>query len=228
MKVAQYKHSLKNMCSFLKRNYLCKSNYLYHSLGTRDKVDMRIEGRGLVTVYKEIIEKHDYDILLFDDAFFQFDYLINAEKELRIRYIYFPCPYDFPTYHEYLVAQGLDYRIVGETSREEYEQELSEAGFKSGQGYLRYEFSIEEYKSGEHPASHIHVGPNTEIRLPSSKIITPMAFVMFALKQVYFNKWVAWIKKKDFKDTYIACKKSCPEVSPAFFSREDQHELYFV
>lgn len=228
MNIAQYNNSLRKAASFLRRNAISKNSYLNHSMGASEKTNLRIEDRGFVSVYKEIIEKCDYDILLFDDGIFIFDYIIIPGNTNKIRYIYFHSPYDFPTYVDYLTSQGLDHKIFGESFREEYEQELSEASLKKGQVYLRYEFSVNEYKPGIHPASHIHIGPNTEIRLSVSKIITPMAFIMFTLKQVYFDRWVNWIKKKDFRDSYLACKRSCLGVPEAFFSRNDQYELYFV
>ena len=228
MKISQYNNSLSKTVSFLRRNGISKNSSLYHSRGICKKADLRTEGRESISVYREIIEKRDYDILLFNDGFFSFDYFTGFGGINKIRYLYFDSPYDFPTYKEYLKVLGGDYKIYGENFRTEYEQELSEASLKEEQVYLRYDFSADEYSPGMHPISHIHVGFNTEIRLSVSMIITPMVFVMFTLKQVYFDKWKTWIKKKDVSDTYRACKRVCRGVPSDYFSETDKLELYFV
>ncbi len=228
MTFAQYSTSLRHIIDFLNKNSLSKISGLYHTKGESVKVDEKDNEENYFSVYKAIIDNHDYDVLLFDDSIIQFEYSKLEEKRFRIRYVYYEAPWKFQSYNEFLKKYGFSYEETGETFKIDYEQELSEADFNNFCVYMRYDYSEREYTLGVHPASHIHIGRNNTIKIPTSKIITPYLFVMFILKQVYYKPWIEYMGNTNFSRSFRSCKESCLGLKSSFFGNEDKLELYLT
>jgi hypothetical protein len=57
---------------------------------------------------------------------------------------------------------------------------------------IRYDFDSNEamYTEGIHPHSHVHFGLNNEIRVGTTRVWTPLTFVLFIIRQCFRNEWL--------------------------------------
>ncbi|MFQ5978924.1 MAG: DUF2290 domain-containing protein [Candidatus Heimdallarchaeota archaeon] len=54
---------------------------------------------------------------------------------------------------------------------------------------VRYDYDPQNYGQA-HPASHLHVGFKNNIRVGSDRILTPISFVLFIIRQYYPEEWL--------------------------------------
>lgn len=142
------------------------------------------KGDNIIETYKCAIKNLDYDILLKDDSIIQFQ-----QKNDDLRYAYIQNPYKFISKEEYAflthTAEELeilsDFTIEELINENEYEQFLNEQSLNSISNYFRYDCSPVGYKPLIHSYSHFHIGMNENVRIPTSKIITPLKFTKFSL-----------------------------------------------
>lgn len=177
--------------------------------------------------YRIAIKNFDYHLLLFDESFLQFEYKKDTEG-LLLRYSFFEFPFDFPSYRDYLELGGLSFNKVGYELKDQYEQELFESDKKNEFALIRYDYSEKYYSHGTHSASHFHIGKVNSIRISSCKLITPLLFIVFILKQVYENEWKKLIKISDFLTEYQGLKGKCNNINNCFFNELDKEELYLI
>jgi len=225
MNRAEYHRSLIRTISLVKGNSLCRKtfpNYVpvetdYEHYSTKEEY---------LSVYKKTIQNQTFSILLKDESALRYTYVPSPDGVLLIRYDYFQFPFDFPSYEEYLIANGLKYKDVRDEFKDAYEQELIEAPLKLYLTPIRYEYDETEYTLGIHPVSHIHIGYKNSIRIPACMILTPLAFTLFILQQCYFDKWPSLLNKQNVKDNINISKRGRYLVSSSFFDGLDKQELY--
>jgi hypothetical protein len=106
-----------------------------------------------------------------------------------------------------------------------YELLMSSAKKRESPLVIRYDYSIGEYKDFFHSASHIHILNGQEIILPSDKILTPLEFTKFILKNIYVNAWIRNIEKQNnsFCDN---SKRKCASLDRSLFSTNDKKHLH--
>lgn len=144
--------------------------------------------------YKIGLENYDFDFLLKDESYFQFQY-VNKDDVLEIRYAYFQNPFEYMTYEEYLESEidleDYDESIesIGNLFEVEYNQFLNEQELTSNYSTIRYDSDFKNYKPILHSVSHIHIGHLSNIRIPLDKILSPLRFVLFTLKHIYYHNW---------------------------------------
>lgn len=173
--------------------------------------------------YNKIRERQDYHFLLNDDSIF---ILIFDEDPLFIKYIYYPFPYDYVTFNEfveriYTYEMGPDPLIV-------YQNMLDDAPIIEPSRLIRYDYSETEYSLGKHSISHFHIGCEKQVVIPCSKILTPICFILFIIKQAYHSDWLLMINSIKFLKTFQNLKQNCDAIQDCFFKSEDQKELYLI
>ena len=206
--------NLLNKYKFLKDSYFYKKPLSNRYIKYKKKDDF-------ILFYKNSIENFDYHFLLFDNSFLQLEFI---EKDSFVRYLYCPFPYDFLTYEEFLEELDND-KIFYEEPEFIYDQLLEKAGLKEPCFLIRYDYE-EIYNPGIHSVSHFHIGCANQIMLTTSTMITPLCFIMFILKQIYFDKWPIMLKDKDFTDLYKRNKRNCDNINDCYFNELDKLELY--
>lgn len=226
MNRSQYAISLNKVNSILKRNSLLKGG----PVSFRGSVIKTTEAEeyDYVTAYKKIIDVFDYDFLLFDESILQFAYATDSQGKQLIRYAYYQCPFEYISYEEYLSNIGFFYEEVSDIFQAEYEQELSEASMKENFMHIRYDCSEDDYELAVHPASHLHIGHLSSIRIPIQMIITPYIFTLFVLKQCYYRDWKCLIADSKFRKELLRSKISCSPLDTKLFCELDRTELYLT
>ena len=210
----------------LNKFYLLK-NSSYINSPISDEFVKVSRKEDFITTYTKALTNNDYHLLLFDDSFLQFELFKQAKKTI-VRYSYYQSPFDYPTYEEYLKLKDLEFNTVGYEYKDKYDQELIEAPKKESFRSVRYDYSEKEYTQGVHSVSHFHIGFRDSIRITSSIFITPLLFVVFIIKNVYFKEWPLLIKDDDFRERYNKVKNKCEKIEDCYFNDIDKKELYLM
>lgn len=103
-----------------------------------------------------------------------------------------------------------------------YEQYLMER-VKEHVTPIRYDFYPKDYNSGLHPAAHMHIGHNNEIRIGCACLLTPLLFIFFIIRQCYPEKWIELRENSFFG---VAAKSCVQKIDSCFFSDNDTFECY--
>lgn len=203
----------------LLKNYIKRSEFSNYSRSILRTVDHK-------ELYLGVLNNDDYTFQLFDNSLIQLAYQ-KSNGNLVLGYYYIPFPLQAISYEDYLLSAGFNYEETGDVLIEEYEQHLTECPPRKNIQTIRYDYSTKEYFEKIHPVSHIHIG-FSEIKISSKKIITPITFLLFLLKQIYYNEWKSIINDRYFNQCFNASKSKCKDVPKNFFSNNDEKELYLI
>jgi hypothetical protein len=218
---AAYQNSIESIKRVLVKLKLLQNSTFYKKAISRT---YRInETDDFLAIYKSILENNDFSFLLHDQSIIQIE-----KKDGYFRYSYYNVPFIFPTYDEYLESQGYKFSDVGYDIREEYNQKLRESELKRYPVYIRYDYSEEVYKEMCHSISHLHIGPDNSIRISSSKMLTPLAFLMIVLKNAYYDVWLEIVDTPELFVFFENIKDGCLNVPMEYFSNADKKELYLI
>lgn len=224
--------SIKKAYSVLEELKLFKNKFAKNSLYSNEFLQ-KSKNSNYIDAYNAAINNLDFDILLTDDSFFQFEErvekLSNGKNTTVVRFAYFENPYNTISYAEYLQKHGFNIDEIGDELRLDYEQDMSEKSLKEEFFTLRYDCSEGTYKKGIHPYSHFHIGFRESFSIPINKHISPLVFVNFVLKSRYYSHWSNQMTSNDaFSEAYFACKKDLFKVHSNFFSGDDNNELHIT
>ena len=164
-----------------------------------------------------------FDFLLNDSSLFQFSR--GDEDQAYLRYAYLQCPFGGGSYEEFLAERGLRYEAVGDGMVADFEAVTSAAAPRRSPIYLRYDYDPSLYRRGVHPASHIHVGYGTEIRVNSTRILTPRSFLLFVIRQAYPAVWSRLLLARGAKALEGPARMGLHLVPTEFDELEDRAEL---
>jgi hypothetical protein len=148
--------------------------------------------------YSTGLNNFDYDFLLKDESYFQFEY-DNSSKFLEIRYAFFQNPVDYKTYEEFIIEVIIPSNLVdsideaGSLFEEDYKQFLNEQDVKNKYLTIRYDVDYINYHPIVHSLSHLHIGHQNNLRIPVEKFLTPLRFVIFIIKNVYYREWKSFV-----------------------------------
>ena len=139
-------------------------------------------------------------------------------------FYYFQSP--FTNLNEYLDA----YSLCTEDVLTDSDFMLDELKMKLYPFYARYDYSESQYSEGRHPAAHIHLGIDTEIRVACEKKLKPSSFVLFILRQFYPEIWASFCSSTNVhRDVLLkSVRTSLDEVPMSFRQEKDFFEMYFV
>jgi hypothetical protein len=190
------------MTSFTKIEHVLKTFNLLKMKGvkslTKDGVSKEFKAASIKDEYFDCynigLSFNDFDFLLIDQSYFQFEYN-NKGSNLEIRYAFFQTPINYISYEDFLdiiiEAQNLSEskEDIGEMFEAEYQQFLNEKEVENKYITIRYDVDYKNYKPLVHSISHLHIGHQNNIRIPIEKFISPLTFVLFILKNVYYSEW---------------------------------------
>jgi|SRR5690554_3813639 len=231
MNASQFNISLKDAISFIQEIGLFKSVGVKTVGQYSEEIKKISKTKNHREIYECAIKNLDYEILLTDDSIFQFSY--NA-GELRYAFIQNPAKFvskeDYLTYiltpDEINEIESVD-DLLELVNENEYEQFLNEQELNSTSNILRYDASSLGYKPLIHPFSHIHIGLNSDFRIPVSILLTPLTFAKFCIKNTYYEIWKnAFTIIEDFPNRILQSKNLCNLLDNKQWSEIEKAELY--
>lgn len=217
---SQFYTDIEKIKSLLKKNSLLNSSDF-----CRRKIrnTYRISNYDLLNHYKEIVENNDYSFILCDNSLLLFE---KSDEENTLRYSFIEFPILFDSYEEFLSEKGLNFEEVGYSYVQEYNQLVSEADLKKYPQYFRYDYSEREYHELCHSVSHLHVGLSGSTRISISKKLSPLAFILIIIKNVYYSKWKDVVESGDLDSALDNMKSNCPDLDRSLFTVKDKKEFF--
>lgn len=179
------------------------------------------------------LDNHDYDFLLKDESYFQFEY-DNTGKHLEIRYAFFQNPVNYKTYEEFIIDEIIPSGLIktideaGSMFEMEYRQFLNEQEIKNKYLTVRYDFDYPNYHPIIHSVSHLHIGHQNHLRIPVNKFITPLRFVVFIIKNVYYREWksIAEVNPHYINQLLRKCSNGEVILSNNFWTSSEKLDIY--
>jgi hypothetical protein len=138
-------------------------------------------------IWEKCLDEGVFDFVLSDGSLLQFRAVFNP---LLANYTFYDCPLTPLVSLDEFRDQEVSAR--GEAASE-YEilrdYELLSPSPKDAVLPLRYDYAPRMYTEGRHPASHVHFGHSTQVRVGTTIILRPVSFVLFVLRQMFPDKW---------------------------------------
>jgi hypothetical protein len=162
-----------------------------------------------------------------------FDFILNDWSLVILRhspglsYSFLDCPIRTCTYNDFC-EQILEVPTDqwGEEYRDLYEEYIMQRPLKESVTPARYDFAPKDYKSGIHPASHFHLGHDSNIRLATKHIIKPLAFGLFVCRQFFPNHWEKFLRHSNKQDWGKHASQTLEQIDDSLFSDDDKFELW--
>ena len=146
------------------------------------------------SIYRSAISLSHYNVILHDDALFQFSWISKSNWRLA----FLPNPW-LTGFEQGLTtkrdAQAL--LTTGELTQEEFDELLASLDVSNAVPPIRYEYALDHRKEVLHPASHLHIGRHTENRWGVNRKLSPKAFTMMIATQYYSESWKPLSKYSD-------------------------------
>jgi hypothetical protein len=233
MNPGQFRTSIDDSVILLKKLGMFKSRGVKNIGEHSDEFVKTSRKNKHIDIYNTAIRNLDYELLLFDDSIFQI-----TMKNDQLRYAFIQNPNVFISREEYLssiyspeelinMSPGEFQALKNEVTDEEYEQYNSEKEINLKSHIIRYDMGGEGYLPLVHSYSHIHIGLNENLRISCSRILSPLKFVIFVIKNTYFNEWKSiCLKTEEIGDEILRVKQNCETLSDEYWTLRDQYELY--
>lgn len=227
MTKAQMLSSIEISCRYLKKLQLfCKSTYKIKELSPSkysNEYYQTFHDNNYNKTFLVASQNQDYDILLEDGSFFQF----TARNETDIHYSFFPRIEETLSYEQYFEKNATNDNI--DNLENEYEMYLSTDREQCFPCPIRYDFAVSEYTEVLHPCAHIHVGINTDIRIPCDKILKPEAFVDWVIKNMYKYEWETLYQSDDsIKQYVLKLKEQGESLNSDKFTQNERKVLHII
>lgn len=185
-------------------NYTIPGNSFEKSKFSKEFISISQKGK-----YKEIydcaMQNKDYDFRLKDNSIMQFTIeKENKNKIIKLRYAFYKCPYLIFEKNE---SEGTDIFLENYVS-------------------IRYDYDISEYKEIIHPISHLHIGNDNNLRIPIDKILEPLEFGVFIVRNIYKKEWELLLSDNKIRNKYIRLKEKFESLEDDLFTNEERKFLY--
>lgn len=232
MTVGKFQASLEDARKLLEKIDLFRQKGVkqINTIGVSSEFQAAVQKSDYFEVYKVAIRNFDYDFLLADESFFQFECKTSSSLP-NIRYAFFQNPQEYKSYQEFLLEQELIQEQNSEDNeifRDYYEQFLIEQQLNLSSTTIRFDVDLKNYRPLIHSIAHIHIGHRSNIRIPCDKILTPYMFVLFVLKHVYYSHWKDLIEDENFIGAMRQEKGGCPSLDGNNWSAEENSELFIT
>lgn len=184
-------------------------------------------------MYDTAINHYDYNLILVDGSIFQFEEFENSD----LRYAYIQAPYNYVPFEDFLLTfmnaedipkDSSDMMELKCTFENDYEQMLSEQGINCKVVYFRYDVDSVRYMPNIHSYAHLHIGISNDIRIPCASLLTPAAFVVFVIKQVYKVNWERCMAEKDSRSKILKLAKDKCLLGEDKWDEMERQELALV
>ncbi len=195
---------LKQIDLFGEMNYSIPENSFDKNKFSKEFLSVSQKG-----TYKEIydcaMENKDYDFRLKDNSIMQFTIEKDTRRNImKLRYAYYKCPY----------------LIFGNNEAE------STDVFMENYVSIRYDYDLNEYKETIHPISHFHIGNDNNLRIPINKVVEPLEFGIFIIRNIYVKEWNKLVNDMSLKDICLKSKEKLEEIGEEFFTNTERKFLY--
>lgn len=178
----------------------------------------------------EILCRQEYDILLKDDSFFQFERNMRGDQVVY-KYVFMQNPLIKISFDDYCKKYQIDLEYEDiDCIKDIYNEDESEEVCKmlNFPLYIRYDVDDRGYIPNLHSYSHLHIGVSEDIRIPVSKILTPPAFVNLVIKMVYPSNWKHIISASLNDSKIYDFKRLCEKLPDKFWNSCELRDVFLT
>lgn len=164
-----------------------------------------------------------FHVYLPDHSFFTF-----SEGD-KASYSFIDSPIDALDITDFLKKEGVEptQRTISQ-HQEEYDLYVSTAKKKKHVTPIRYDRDFSSYRSGIHPAAHIHIGAENNIRIAVRKELNALSFFLFVLRQKYPIHWEFLLESTHRKKLSKVIRDSLIDIDKEFINENDHCEHYLA
>ena len=194
-------------------------------------------GKSYRDIWQFSFDENLYDFLLDDDSILQFRY--DKVSRLIVSYSYLNSPFrkllSFEEFYNDRLREIDRLRETDEIKEEPDEYSiLREYEFyietntlvKEHVSPIRYDYDHKLYVKGRHPASHIHFGHGNNIRVATQRILRPMSFILFILRQCYPDSWTNFLFKDEAETLCRNVREHPDQVHDDYWNELDEREMF--
>ena len=162
-----------------------------------------------------------YDYRLLDSSLIQY-----RRTSGGLAYSFLPVPVVPVRFEDFAYnSMGPEWEVVEEELRHEYEIYLGSDLEERMVTPIRYDYEPGLYRRAVHPAGHVHFGRDNDIRVCTTKIMNPVSFALFVVRQYYPNNWESRLCLLSNKTLMRQVRDALDDVPKAFFSEMDFWEV---
>jgi hypothetical protein len=161
-------------------------------------------------IWKKCFKDRLYNVCLSDQS------LLIFRNDPEVSFSFLHCPYEMPTFDS-MESHELGYA---------YEQFIETLIEHKPHLPVRYDYSPSSYRSARHPASHIHFGEGTAVRVSSKKIMTPLAFSYFIVRQFFPEYWEIYLSNKNLAHVARVVRDNLESIDNKYFNDLDSCEVF--
>ena len=90
---------------------------------------------------------------------------------------------------------------------------------------LRYGYEPELYRENRHPASHMHFGHDSEIRVGTKKFLRPLSFFLFVIRQCYPECWSVLVQIYNADALCKNIREHLDDIDKDYWNPKDEWEM---
>lgn len=226
MKKKDFINSCNEATSLLQDLNMLKEYYPHHKSGYSKQCASYSRDNNYREIYHNLVDHRDYDILLFDDSMIQM-----SMDDSGIRLMYIQNPVFFLPFEDFLKKNGIneeeDIRCLKNKYNDEYNQCLAEMPNNPDAVYFRYDVHQQGRRRLIHAYTHLHIGINNDIRIPVGIELTPLAFLILVIQQVYGSYWKKAVDDPKIMNRIINHKNKCMAICENLWE-EDERKFLFI
>lgn len=150
-------------------------------------------------LYEKLIRDFIFDFRLVDQSLLLFVKGGTNEHDGLLGYSFYDSPSSVMSYRDFVIAECIDEQESididgdveswGDHLMPDYEKYIESSSLKTVVTPLRYDYRAKDYRMGVHPASHFHFGFESDIRVAGRRVLTPVGFILFIIRQRYPSRW---------------------------------------
>lgn len=182
-------------------------------------------GKNYRETYEICFKEFIYDFRLNDQSLLLFLCEGHGEHEGSLSYSYYDAPCNVMPYNEFVQIYDSPEQVDDLKAINLYDQYLATVGLSSNVTPLRYDYRARDYRSGIHPASHMHFGFNNDIRVGTNRILNPISFLLFILRQRYPNKWEEFLNMKESECWCRNIRHNVQTINASYWGTNDKLEM---
>ena len=164
-----------------------------------------------------------YNIMFDNYSLFQFK--LPTKENPQFSYCYYECPLNIVPYEDFLISFDTNINEAGQSYREEYDDYVFTATLREHITPIRYDYAPKDYREGIHPAAHIHIGRDNHVRLGTERLMSPLSFVLFTLRQTNPHAWSVFLQSSEAEQTCRAVRDGISRIEAEFLKKMDKWEV---
>ena len=179
-----------------------------------------------IEIWKFAYDLRIYDFKLVDGSLLQLT--VKSFDPLLVNYSFLECPYEkiFSIEEFSVQIQTTDSSTDDFELLRAYDYYLESLGMKESVAPIRYDYDPDSYMEGRHPASHLHIGRKNDIRIGSKKILNPLSFTCFIIRQMYPEEWCRLLSFPNASIILRNIRDNLEDIRRIHWNSNDNNEMF--